>query len=84
MATTASAATSDKLVKFSFVLALKFPLSGTGYAEYESRGTVDIQPGTSRHQVFEQVRSNLVNKARSQGLTDDATTVFWTLEPDTL
>lgn len=76
--------TSDKLTTFAYVLALKFSLGGPNYAELESRGTVDLQPSTSRHQVFEQIRSNMVDNARSQGITGGATTVFWSLEPDTL
>lgn len=84
MTTTAPTTNSNDLRKFAYVLALKFSLGGPNYAECESRGTVDLQPGTSRHQVFEQIRSNMVDDARVQGLTGGATTVFWSLEPDTL
>lgn len=84
MTATAPAVTSDKLTTFAYVLALKFWLGGPDYVESEARGTLDLQPGASRHQVFEQIRSDMVDDARSQGITGGATTVFWSLEPDTL
>ena len=74
----------SETTRYAYVLALKFPLGGPSYAETESKGTLDLAPGSSRHQVFEQIRSTLIESARKQGLPDGAITTFWYLEPDTL
>lgn len=66
---------------YHYVLVLSFHTGGAGYALAESSGTVDLPDGTSRHEAYQQARSNMIESA---GKGPNATTVFWSLEPDTL
>lgn len=68
--------------RYAYVLALRVPMESGAYADIESKGTVNLAPGSSRHQVFEQIRSNMT--ARAQCRPEDTITTFWSLELDTL
>lgn len=70
--------------RYAYVLALRVPMESGAYADIESKGTVNLAPGSSRHQVFEQIRSNMTKAARAQGRPEDTITTFWSLELDTL
>lgn len=78
--------TGDRdLVTYHYVMSLKAHLGGANYAEFDSYGTVHIRPGTSRREVFEDLRAKMIDDAIQQGLKHHGvTTVFWSLEPDTL
>lgn len=64
-------------ITYAYVMVLEFPKDVLS----ESSGTVDLRPGMSRHDVFQQIRANMV---KSAGEGPDATTVFWSLEKDVL
>lgn len=71
-------------ITYHYVLALKIHVGGQAFSELESRGTLHVEPGSSRYQVYEQVRETMVTHARQQGVQGNTTTVFWSLEPDAL
>ena len=72
------------MIRYAFVLSLKAHMGGQDYAEFESHGTLDLEPGSSRNAAFEHIRSTMLENARSQGVHGGTTTVFFSLEPDTL
>ena len=67
-------------ITYHYVMVLQFSMSH-GHTLSESSGTVDLRPGMSRHDVFQQIRANMIE---SSGGGPSVTTVFWSLEPDTL
>lgn len=71
-------------IPYHYVLVLKVHVGGQAVSERESRGTLHVEPGSSRYQVYEQVRETMLTNARQQGVQGNTTTVFWSLEPDTL
>ncbi|MBR8745327.1 hypothetical protein [Nocardiopsis sp. MG754419] len=83
MSTTATAPVTNT---YFYVLVLKIQTGGhaMNYALVESRGPVDIPAGTRQSEAFEQVRTQLLDNARKQGMSGNATTELWSLTPETL
>ncbi|PWV44552.1 hypothetical protein BDW27_12311 [Nocardiopsis sp. L17-MgMaSL7] len=87
MTATESRAT-DQLVTYSYVLTLQFALAGGGMNHFivETGGTLDIPPGYSRHQAFQELRQSMIAQVRAQGhpTRGEPNTIFFSIERDSL
>lgn len=73
------------LVTYAFVLTMQIGMpGGVGFAYTENSGTWTARRGTSRNEVFLQIREEIMADARQKGLGGPAQVIFWSLERDTL
>ena len=71
--------------RYAYVLTLQFPVSRTSLAYTEDSGTIDLPEGFSRNEVFKQIRQGVIERASKQiSFVASPSTVFFSLEPDTL
>lgn len=74
-----------ELTTYAFVITVQIGLPhGRGYAIFERSGTWKATPGSSRNEVYLQVRQEVVDHADRQGVSGSSQTIFWSLERDTL
>lgn len=71
---------------YFYVLVLKIQTGGhsMNHAIVESRGPIDVPVGGRVTQVFEEIRTRMLEQAHEQGMGGNATTEFWSLTPDAL
>ncbi|MFC9090321.1 hypothetical protein [Nocardiopsis dassonvillei] len=83
-AETTQASPATQQIRFAYVLTLQFPMGGMNHAVLESSGTVDLPSGAGRNAVFQQIRQNMIDSGRKQGVHGTPTTIFFSLERDSL
>lgn len=78
--------TTETTTAYAFVLTLQVSLyGGRGFMLQERSGTTQVVPGvTSRNRVFVRIRDEAIQELRAAGYEGSVTTVFWSLERDTL
>ncbi|MFE0270504.1 hypothetical protein ACFWZ7_26220 [Nocardiopsis alba] len=80
---TSPADTDAELTTYAFVMTVQIGVP-TGYAIFESSGTWNATPGSSRNEVYKKLRQEVVDNAARAGFSGAPQVIFWSLERDTL
>lgn len=69
---------------YAFVITIQIGIGGGGFVLFESFGTWNATPGSSRIAAYRQIRQEVLDDAAQKGYTGPAQTVLWSLELEAL